>query len=253
MLFLRRFLPVVVGLLAFGAYGWQAQSPRSYPWLAVAAVALFTGAALSMAWKRVPLPLFLARMGVSFLLLLSLGYALLLAEGVWAQWGIPVLAGVASFAALELLFLHVFLPQRYPVNGLSHLNLALVPLVLWCVQSGNVGLAMFIHAPQWIGLCLIGFVCGVLFWATAHAESRTAHQRRWTFLGALIGVHLGLLGALLPLPIPAHGAYAAVLGAVGLRARRYGIAPRVPRRMVLVELAVALVLMVTLFSTGQWA
>ena len=237
----------------FGVYGWQSQSPGSYPWLAVVAIAVFVSAAFSMAWKRVPLLSFAARMGVAFLLLLSLGYALLLAEGVWARWGIPVLAGIAAFAALELLFLHVFLPARYPVNGLSHLNLALVPLALWCVQSASVGLSVFIHAPRWIGVVMMGAVCGALFWATAHAESRAAHQRRWALLGVLIGVHLGLLGTLLPLPIPVHGAYAAALGAVGLRARRYGISPRLSRRVVLVELLIATALVLTLFMTGQWA
>jgi len=253
MLFLRRFLPVVVGIFVFGVYGWQAQSPGSYPWLTLAATAVFVAAAWSMAWKRVPLLSFVARMGVALLLLLALGYALLLAEGDWARWGIPMTAGVAAFAALELLFLHVFLPAKYPVNGLSHLNLALVPLVLWCVQSGSVGLSMFIHAPRWIGVVAMGAVCGALFWATAHAESRAAHQQRWAFLGVLLGVHLGLLGALLPLPLPVHGAYAAALGAVALRARRYGIAPRVPRRVVLIELLTAAVLVVALFTTGQWA
>ena len=236
-----------------GAFWWQARSAGSYPWLALAAVVIFVLAVWSVAWKRVPFFSVVARMGVPTIFLLTGGYALLLAEGALALWVIPLVAGGAAFMGLELLFLHVFLPARYPVNGLSHFNFALVPLTFWCVQYASVGLMMFVHAPRWLPAFALGVVGATLFWATAHAEAAAEARVRWTVLGAVLGVHVGLVGALLPLEITLQGVIAAVLGAFVLRTRRYGISPRLPRKLVWMESAAVCVLLCTALVTGRWA
>lgn len=253
MVFLRRLLPIVVGLIVAGAFWWQARSAGLYPWLVIAAVGLFVLTVWSLSWKRVPFFSVVARMGVSVLFLLSAGYALLLAEGVFAQWVIPAIAGGVTFVGLELLFLNAFLPARYPVNGLSHFNFALVPMALWCVQYASVGLMMFIHAPRWLPSVALGVVTAALFWATAHAEASANQRMRWTVLGAVVGVHLGILGAVLPLEISLHGVIAAGFGAAALRARRYGISPRLPRRLMWVEAASVVCLLFAVLVTGRWA
>ena len=252
MLLLRRLAPFVVGMINASLLFWQAQSPASYPWLAVGVPVLFAAAGVFIGWKRFGAAEFASRLLGPLLALTSAAYALLLAEGVFAQWMIPAFGGVVSYAGLELLFLLAFLPTRYPVNGLSHLNLALVPVTLWCANYASVGLTMFIQTPRVVPVLVLAATGVMLFWCTAHVDASADHRRRWTLLGGWLGLHLGLLGAFLPVNIALHGGYAAVLGTFALRARRYGMTPSVPRTLILAESLCVLIVVGLMIGTARW-
>lgn len=252
MLLLRRLLPFLVGILNMLCLFLQARSPDSYPWLALVAPASYIVAGLIITYRRVKIGDVAARLAAPALALTASGYGLLLAEGEMSRLLIPIFGGGVSFLALELLFLHVFLPTRYPVNGMSHLNLTLVPATLWFVNAVSSGLVMFIHAPRSVPILASALTGAILFWATAHVEADAEHRRRWSALGGWLGAHLGLLAAFLPLTVTVQGGYAAVFGALALRARRYGIAPHLPKGLVWGELAGAVALLVLMFGTARW-
>jgi hypothetical protein len=252
MLLLRRLAPYVVGMVNACLLFWQAQSASWYPWLAAAAPVLFAVAGVFVGWRRFGAWEFVARLLGPLLAVTAAAFALLLAEGPFAEWLIPFFVGVVSYAALELLFLLAFLPTRYPVNGLSHLNLALVPATLWCASYASVGLTMFIQTPRVVPVLVLAAAGVLLFWCTAHVDANADHRRRWTLLGGWVGIHLGLLGAFLPVNIALHGGYAAILGTYALRARRYGIAPAVPRALILAESLTVLVVTGIMIGTARW-
>lgn len=252
MLFLRRLLPFLVGGFAAACLWAQARNAGSYPWLALAASVAFLAAGIFIGWKRLPFTALLARVLPSAVMLLALAFGLLLSEGEIGRTVMPIVGGVVSFVALELLFLLAFLPTRYPVNGLSHLNLVLVPAALWLIAYAAVGLTMFIHASRAIPVVALAAAGAVLFWSTSHVEAAPNHRRRWGAIGAWLGAHLGLLGAFLPVAIMVHGGIAALLGAFALRVRRYGIAPRVARPLMIAEVMGMALLLGAILGTARW-
>ena len=252
MLFLRRLLPFLVGCLTALCLWAQTQNAGSYPWMALVAPIAFLAAGIFIGWKRFPFLDLLARIVPPAVTLAALVFGLLLAEGGMGLWAIPIVGGIISFVALELLFLLAFLPTRYPVNGLSHLNLVLVPVALWLISYASVGLTMFIHASRAIPILVLSAAGALLFWSTSHVEATPGHRRRWGAVGAWMGAHLGLLGAFLPLAIALHGAYAALLGTFALRVRRYGIAPHLPRSLIIAEILGAAVLLGGMLGTARW-
>jgi hypothetical protein len=253
MLLLLRLLPCVVGATNVALFLLQARNPETYPWMILAAPVLLAGAGMLIASKKIDdVVNMAARIVPGVLVMIACGYGMLLAEGWVAFWGIPLFAGIVSWLVLELLFLLTYLPTRYPVNALSHVNLALVPVTLWFAQSTSVGLLVFVHASPLIPLVVMPCVTALLFWSTVHVEANPEHRSRWALLGMWIGVQFGVLGLLLPFPISVHGAMAALLGAVAVRARRYGFMPRVPRSLMWSEVLGVFVLLAALLATGRW-
>ncbi|HWR00014.1 MAG TPA: hypothetical protein VN397_04190 [Candidatus Methylomirabilis sp.] len=253
MLLLLRFLPFIAGAVNLALFAWQPRLPNAYPWIVVWAPALILGTGLLIAQRRM-------RPGEAFEKLLppaiavtSFGYSLLLMEGLWVSVALPLLAGGVTFVALELLFLLIYRPTRYPVNGMSHLNLSLVPVAILFAQFASVGLTVFVHASRVIPVAVMAAVTALLFHVTSHVEATAEHRRRWTALGAWIGVHIGLLGIFLPVNLVFHGSLAAVVAAFALRTRRYGIAPRLAPRFVVAEIIVAAALLIAMATTARWA
>lgn len=252
MLLLRRFLPFLVAIASACLLFVQARSAETYPWVAVIAPSVLVFAGVFIGFKRVPLRELMARLLPSVLALAGAVYALLLTEGVFSLWVIPVLGAGISYLVLELLFLHVFLPARYPVNGLSRLNFALVPIVFWFAMAASVGLVMFVHAERSLPILVLAGAGTALFWSTAHADADAVHRRRWALIGGGLGIQLGILGAFLPLTIFLQGGYAAVLAGFTLRARRYGMAPYPSRSLVLGETLGMLILLIAMLTTARW-
>lgn len=252
MLVLRRFLPFLVGALNALCLFWQAGSPGTYPWIAAIAPVAFLAVGFFIGAKRLPWQGLVARLLPPTLAIIVAAFGLLLFEGSIARWGVPIFVGGVSVIALELLFLLAFLPTRYPVNGLSRLNLCLVPIVLWLANDASVGLTMFIHASRLIPIVVLSVIGALLFWATAHLEDAPEHRKRWSLLGGWLGAHIGLLGAFLPLQVSVHGSYAALLATLALRSRRYGMMPRLPRGLVWGEIGGVLLLLIAVFATARW-
>lgn len=252
MLLLRRLLPFLVAILSGVVLSLQSRSPETYPWLGAIAPVVFACAGLFVSWKRIPLAELVSRILPSVLALAAMTYGLLLAEGWLARFAIPFGGALVSYVALELLFLLTFLPARYPTNGLSHFNLSLVPGILFLAQNTSVGLTMFVHESRVIPILVLAGAAAALFWSTAHVEANAAHRRRWSAIGAWLGAHVGLLGAFLPVQVSLHGACAALLGTLALRARRYGISPLLPRSLVLAEVLGGGIFLAAMLGTARW-
>lgn len=252
MLIIFRFLPVLVGAINALLFFAQARHAGLFPWLIVPAPVLLVVAFGFLLWKRHKTTEDLRVILPCLIYLVVSGYGLMLAEGFLALWAIPLIAGFATFIFLELVFLSVFFPARYPVNGLSHVNLSLVPLALWLASFTSVGLTIFMNASRLIPIAVMTGVSLLLFYATSHAESGASVRGRWAGVGAWIGWHIGLLAAVLPLNMIVHGTIAALVGGYALRVRRYGFFPTIPRRLIVTEAIGFLTFFIAVLATSKW-
>jgi len=180
------------------------------------------------------------------------GYALLLAEGFFALWAIPLFVGGLSFVSLELLFLSTFVSAWYPVNGLSHVNLALVPITFWFTAFTSVGLTVFLNSSRIIPIITMTLVSFGMFYWTSHVEAGIASRRRWALIGGWFGFQLGVIGAVLPVNLIIHGTIAALCGAYAVRTRRYGIMPPIPRKLAVLESLSFFVFLTVVLVTARW-
>lgn len=252
MFILIRFLPVIVGVVTTLLFAMQARNPTTYPWEALAGVFVFAVGGFVVAWSRHRHVGDARPLVSSVIAVACMGFGLMLAEGALALWVIPLLCGGTAFLVSELLFLSLYAPARYPVNGLSRVNLVLVPMALWLAAYASLGLTIFIHVSRMLPAALIGALSLAFFWATEHAEASPATRRRWAFIGAWIGVQVGLLVAVLPLDLTASSSFVAFVGAYTLRTRRYGIIPVIPRRQVAAEAATFCALLIAVLATARW-
>lgn len=252
MLLFLRFLPFLLGILNAALFIAQSRYPSSYPWIVAISPILLAASALLIGWKRHQGAVLVQRSIPSLLAVSAAAFAMLLAEGVFAQVALPVFVGLASFLCLELMFLSVYLPSRYPVNGLSHLNLSLVPVTLWLLAFTSVGLTVFLNMTRILPVAVMTAAVSVMFWSTSHVESAPVEQRRWMMLGAWIGFQVGLLCAVLPFGLMLHGTVAAVTVSLALRSRRYLIAPAIPKKIIVLEGASVALFLILILSTAAW-
>jgi hypothetical protein len=252
MLILLRLLPFVLGIVNALLFLLQARSAEFYPWYAVIATVLLFASAFLIIWKRGRGMSDLRLIIPSVLALAISGYALLLAEGLLALWAIPLFVGGLSFVSLELLFLSTFVSAWYPVNGLSHVNLALVPITFWFTAFTSVGLTVFLNSSRLVPILTMTLVAFSMFYWTSHAEAGQASRRRWAFMGAWFGFQLGLIGAVLPVNLVLHGTIAALCGAFAVRTRRYGIIPPIPRKLIVFESFNFFIFLTVVLVTARW-
>lgn len=252
MIIFLRLLPFLIPLLEAGLFFSQIHHPLVYPWIALIGVALFPIAATAISWSQLPFRNMCIKMAPSFLLLASCGFALLLVEGNLSLGVLIAVAGISSGISLELLFLLCHHPARYPFNGLSRVNVAYVPIALWYAASTWNGLLIFVHVNRfWYLICLTA-LSGVLFRTTGHTNATEEQTKIWTIVGLLVGVHVGLLGLLLPVGMPMQGIIAAFLISASLRARRYMYDPKPSTRQAYVEGGLAAVSFVSVLVTAKW-
>jgi hypothetical protein len=254
MLILLRLLPFALGVVNAALFLCQARSAGTYPWLAgMAAVLLFASAFLILRRRGRGMVRRGGRLIIPSVLVLAIcGYALLLAEGAFALWVIPLFAGVITFVGLELLFLSTFVSARYPVNGLSHLNLSLVPVAFWLTAFTSAGLTVFINSSRLIPIFTMTLMSFAIFYWTSHPEAGSVSRRRWAFLGGWLGFQLGLIGAAISVDLVLHGTLAALCGAFAVRARRYGIMPPVPRKLIIAESLFFIIFLAAVLATARW-
>lgn len=162
------------------------------------------------------------------------------------------LVGTVSFLSLELLFILAHDPSRYPVNGLSRLTIAYVPLTIWYAASTSSGLLTFLHADRFWHVLAMAVLGGVLFRTTGHPGATPAQNTVWTMVGILAGFQAGLLGAMLPLAMPMQGLVASFILCVPLRARRYVYAPHPTSRQAWIEGMAAGTIFLLSLVTAKW-
>lgn len=252
MMLLLRLIPIVAGLAGGGLFFAQVRSASTYPWMLAPVALIYIGSVISIYWHRWRGVEQIRSLIPSVIALIALASGLLLTEGWIANYLIPIFAGVILYAVMELRFLHTFVPAGYPVNGISHINLFLVPFVFWIAGYTSVGLVIFLLANKWIPVAVMGFLGLALFYSTSHAEATLAQRWRWTWIGLWIGIQIGLLEMFLPLNLFIHAAIAALCAGYALRARRYGIQPPIPERMIVMECVGAISLLIALIATARW-
>lgn len=252
MLLLIRLLPYIAAF-SVGCSSWfQANHPAGYPWFSLFGLLVFVAAIVVTSWGRLSFRSVVEKMLPGLLLQMSLGFGLLLVETSFSLWTIHVVAAISALLSLELLFLLCFEPGAYPVNGLSRLNIAFVPLIVWYAVSTSTGVMIFLHTPHLAHVALCAFLGVALFRTTGHPGATKAQNRIWSFIGFLVGLHVGWLGLHIPLSMPLQGAIAAVLFGVALRMRRYVYAP-VPRVQVAWTEAISVaIFFIVAMSTAKW-
>ncbi len=223
-----------------------------YPWLILLGVAFLIIAAFVMSWGRIKSKDMLEKMIPIFLLLLSLGFGLLLVESDVERWIMICLVALSSVVALDLLFLLSLRPASYPVNGLSHLNIAFVPIISWYAMSTSSGLMTFLHSNR-IWHVLLGATLGmILFRVTGHPGATRRQNSVWVIVGGFMGVEVGLMGLILPVSLNLQGFLAALFFTSTLRVRRYLYEPRPSRRLAVSEAVIVLLLFGAGLLTTKW-
>lgn len=250
---LLRLLPWLVGALGLAASEWVWQRPGDYPWPLALTVAAFFAASAVLAWKHLSLHEWLNKMLPAAMSGASIALVFLMVEQPWERVILTIAFSGLLLFALELLFLLAYQPTRYPVNGLSRLNLALVPVTIFSLALGLVGMQVFIRSPDWLTVIVFTATGACLALLTAHPSDSRKQHARWGLFGALLGLHAGILCIILPLALPVIGCIAALTFAWPLRSRRYGHEPKPPARLAWAEGMAALVLFLTLVLTSRWA
>lgn len=252
MILLLRILPLFVGVLEAGLFSWQKSSPGTYPWIVLTATAVLPLASVVISWRQVRFGDLMEKMAPTFSLVAVLGFALLLVEAQWEMYLLMSLAAVSSFISLELLFLLSRNPAAYPVNGLSHVNVAYVPLAIYYAVSTSSGLLVFLHSDGIWHVVLCALLGIILFRTTGHPGASRQQNNVWMAVGGLVGAEIGLVGLLLPVGLPVQGLVAALLFCGALRVRRYLYDPKPSRRLALAEVLVGLALFAVSLATTKW-
>lgn len=259
MIVFLRVIPFLIGFLEAVIFWYQRDNPVLYPWLILSGAALFFIAALALSWGRIKIKDMLEKVTPNVILLLALGFGLLLIESDLERLIVTLLAAISSTVVLDLLFLLSFRPVSYPVNGLSHLNIAMVPVIAWYAMSTSTGLITFLHSNSYWHVIMgtwhitLGVVLGlILFRLTGHPGATRAQNSIWMAVGAFTGLEVSLAGLILPVSLSTQGLLAALFFTAALRVRRYLYAPKPSRRLAISEVAAGLILFSTSLMTARW-
>jgi|JI8StandDraft_1071087.scaffolds.fasta_scaffold08407_7 hypothetical protein len=252
MFLLLRSLPISAALGILFLSRWQFVAWRTFPLLYAASAIIFIASAALIGYKRLAWREWIKVIPPILTFLIAGGAALLVESGIQQTLFSLFVSGLA-YLTLELLYLLGLEPAKYPVHGLSRLNLALIPLGMFFLAMTLSGLQAFIRFPFWTSP-FFGLAYGAITFAcTAHHTSDKEQDRRWVMMGLLVGAHAGIFAMLLPLDVVASGVVSALLFALPFRARRYAHDPKPPRKSAYIEssLFAACFFAVILFS--RWA
>jgi hypothetical protein len=250
---LIRLLPWLTALFAFVAAQYQWTHLLSYPLPLVIWFVWFVFAILLIRWSKVSFRATFEKMTPAVFAAAGAILAFLMAQDAVQRLGLTLALVLLSWVTLELFFYYAYDPKRYPVNALSHVNLALVPLIVFYCTCGLSGLQLFLQIPWWLSVVTFIFLGAILFALTEHPVADLAHRIRWRGLGMWIGAQASLLLLFLPVTVSVRGALLALLFFVPLRVRRYAYAPRPSTRVSWLEGGIALALFVFVLLTAQWA
>lgn len=252
MLFIR-LLPWLTALFAFVAAEYQWINPLTYPAPLVLWFAGFVSAIFVIRWKKVSFRATFEKMTPAIFGAASIVMAFLMAQDRVQRLGLTLAMVFLSWITLELFFYYAYDPKRYPVNALSHVNLALVPLIVFYSACGLSGLQLFLQIPWWLSMLVFVALGAILFALTEHPVADVSHRIRWRGLGMWIGAQAALLLIFLPVTVSVRGALLALLFFLPLRVRRYAYAPRPSVRVSWMEGAAVFALFLFVLLTAQWA
>lgn len=253
---LLRIAPMLAGIATYFLYEWQWRVPLAYPWALIACVMVFIGVVLRMAWARDERWTIIWKSSLMVCFLLSATVCAVMLEEPFWRHALSLFVAVTSYMALELLFLHLYHSSRYPVNGLTHLELGLVPITNALLAWGVVGVRIFaktLAPPAWSVPLIFGMVNALAFAVTSHPDASVYSRNVWIGFAAFTGFSIGLLLLFLPLAMPAQAFLAALLIALPLRLRRYGLRPQLSRSTAYLEAGVAFMAFFAVLLLSRWA
>ncbi|MFO0764668.1 MAG: hypothetical protein U0487_01310 [Patescibacteria group bacterium] len=249
---LIRSLPLMAAFGILLLSRWQFIAWKTFPWLFGVSVLVFVASAALIGYKRLALREWIKVIPPVMTFLIAGGAALLVESGL-QQLFFSLFVGGLAYLTLELLYLLGHEPSKYPVHGLSRLNLALIPLGMFFLAMTLSGLQAFIRFPFWTSP-FFGVIYGVVTFAcTAHHASDRDQDRRWVLMGVLVGAHAGILAMLLPLDVIASGVIAALLFALPFRARRYAHEPKPKKQSAIIESSLFLACFLAVILFSRWA
>jgi len=246
-------LPWLSGGCALLLARLQWAQPLLFPWPLLAALAIHLCATVWIGWRRLSVREAVEKMLPSVLAMAAFGLSLLLLEGAIARYTVTILFAGVSLLSLKLFFLLCWDPQRYPVNALSHVNVALVPLIAFFLGLSLNGLTIFVRLPWWAGVSVFGVTVAALYLVTSHPTADAAHRARWTALGLFVGIQSAILTQVLPGNMLVQGALAALLVALPLRMRRYAYEPKPSRRVAWFEGVLGAGAYMAILLLSRWA
>lgn len=252
MILLYRLFPLLGALLVSGFFWMQLQWPTSFPIFAIGGILIAPVLSTLLAVKRIRWGDVTEKMTPTYLLHAALAFGLLLAEGTVPRTAILALSGLSTFLSLELVFLLAFHPSAYPVNGISRINIAYVPIAMWYALSTLAGLRIFLHISwEWtlVPTMLLGLA---LFRTTGHPGASRTQNNIWSLIGALAGLEIGWVSLHLPLSMGMQGLVATLLLTALLRVRRYLYDPKPSRRSAIVESVGLAAVMLACVGTANW-
>ncbi|MCA9390761.1 MAG: hypothetical protein KC582_00705, partial [Candidatus Magasanikbacteria bacterium] len=205
---LLRSLPLLAAISILFLSRWQFIAWRTFPLLYIASALVFIVSAALIGYRRLAWREWIKVIPPVVTFLIAGGAALLVESGSQQILFSLFVSGLA-YLTLELLYLLGVEPSKYPVHGLSRLNLALIPLGMFFLTMTLSGLQAFIRFPFWMSP-FFGLAYGVLTFAcTSHHTADKEQNKRWLFMGGLVGLHAGIFAMILPLDVIASGVMAA--------------------------------------------
>lgn len=262
---LLRLLPLINGVLGFIMAREQWKWTDVYPWPLVAHITAFAFSMGLIGWKRISPKDFVEKMSLPLLAMIATGTAFLVFEEEWVHGLLTGAMAFISFFSLELFFVSQYHSMKYPLNGLSRWNMALIPCIgflggavlqgiqtflLWpMVSSGGEDAVLW---PLWIEPVILAVVGAVAYIVTSHPTATRPLRIKWMMLGALIGLQIGILGLMMPVPTSTFGALVAICLAIPLRIRRYAYAPVPPRSLAWAEGLSMLGCLIAILMGSRW-
>lgn len=253
---LLRTAPILLGVTTYALFEWQWLSPLAYPWALIFVVVLYLGAVAKYVWNRNDRWIMLWNALPFAVFFLSTAVMALMLEGAFWRHALSIFVSLVMYMSLELLFLHLYHSSRYPVNGLTHLALGLIPVTNAFFAWGVVGIQAFqkpLAPPAWSVPFVFAFINALAFAVTTHPDATTHKRRVWILFAAVAGAGIGCLLLFLPLAMPAQAFLAALLIALPLRLRRYEFRPHISFSAALMEAVIAGLAFFALLLLSEWA
>lgn len=255
--FLLRVGPVLAGFAVYGLFEWQWGDPLVFPWPMLISVATYAIIAVRIAWSRNQAPRWEAvwKAVPGCLFLASAGILSLMLEQPALQTVLSLFVAFIAYMSLELFFLHKYDAPHYPVHGLTHLDVGLIPLTNAFLAWGFFGIRTFSKglAPVWLMVATFILVNALGFASTSHSDASRYQRNLWTAFGAWTGAGIACLLLFLPLSMPVQACLAALLAALPIRLRRYSFLSHPSPIAIWIESGIAAALFLGILLLSRWA
>lgn len=253
MILLHRISPFILGLLLAASFSllvffpaWALQIMTVSLLLAVLILARLNN------WQLATYE-FWSLVGTPWLLIASSFGLFLFFEHSIAKITLAIIVSLGVFLYAEHLFSFVHLPTTYRPNSLEHLSLLVNVLIVFLLSATFFGLVLFLQIPHWLLIWpFLGFTFFIVYnilWV-----SKIEHTRALAYAlgGAIIMSEFFVVLVYLPASFYTSAAILATFFYVYQGICRAHLLEKLSRPVVMRYLTLGVVLLVLVFSSGQW-